>query len=193
MSFQLGSDGSGEIYVGDDKRIHLGGKIFNVTEPCVLEWWAASPADHRTSYSGSGLPFASARMAYENTPNKGAVRLTPSVVTGVLHAGFDIALESLPNSYYVGNGTIYLSPRVQIRLQRGDVVSQYEVVISSGVPFRHLTYVGQPNVVARAGPEFYKGRFSLPFGTQEDILRRSAYPDKFATPENFWGLATPHP
>tara|TARA_X000000950_G_C13919934_1_gene662875 strand:+ start:9771 stop:10352 length:582 start_codon:yes stop_codon:yes gene_type:complete len=193
MSFQLGRDGKGKIYVGDDQRIHLRGIIFNVNEPCMLEWWAANSADHRTSYTGSGLPFPNPQVAYENTPNIGAVRLTPSVVKGENNAKFDFVLYSIPNAYYVGNGSIYLSPRVNIRLTFGKKTNQYEVVINTGIPYRHLSYVGQPNVIARSGPEFYKGRFKLPFATQEDILRRSAYPSKHEMPTNFWGLATPHP
>ena len=40
----------------------------------TVNFWAASPPDRMTTFAGSGLPFANPEMAFENTPNKGAVR-----------------------------------------------------------------------------------------------------------------------
>ena len=39
-----------------------------------LQWWAASPPNYLTSFSGSGLPYPNPIVAYNNTPNKGIIK-----------------------------------------------------------------------------------------------------------------------
>ena len=69
----------------------------------MVEYIAAAPADHRSSYAGSGLPFPNPEMAYDNTPNSGAVKTT--------NGYFEIRI-SYPNSFYVEQGTKLLRPHL---------------------------------------------------------------------------------
>ncbi len=40
----------------------------------TIQFWAPNPPTYTTSYSGAGLPYANPDMAYDNTPNRGAVQ-----------------------------------------------------------------------------------------------------------------------
>lgn len=67
---------------------HINGRVHNTH----VEYLAASPADVRTSISGSGLPYENAHQAFEDTPNTGSLILGP-------RNRFSIDLFT-PNSYY---------------------------------------------------------------------------------------------
>ena len=45
------------------------GTILTNTGNAKLMYWAANPSTRGLSFSGSGIPYASAEMAFENTPN----------------------------------------------------------------------------------------------------------------------------
>lgn len=184
MNFSLGDDGQGQVYTDNNNKVHFTG-IINDPVSCIeLHWWGASPIERRTSYSGSGLPYPNPDIAYEKTVNQGKIKLNNNK--------FDFVLHDIPNSYYVANGTIYVHPTINIRVVRKTHQKQYNIELGQGVPFRHLTWSGQPNVEPRSSALFYNTRFSLPFDNQEGILRRSAYPEQQIMPEDFWGLAVPN-
>ena len=48
-----------------------------------IMFWAPSPANHITSYYGSGLPFPNPKMAYDG-PNNGAVQAVDGKFTFLL-------------------------------------------------------------------------------------------------------------
>ena len=50
------------------------GKVETISNSATIMFWAANPPTYCTSYSGSGLPYPNADIAYENTPNRGAVK-----------------------------------------------------------------------------------------------------------------------
>lgn len=150
-----------------------------------LMYWAAAPCRVGLSFSGNGLPFANPDMAYENTPNKGEV---------ILNAGnFSFTLNSVPNAYYVGNGTLYMPPHMTMKVCQGDKCEDRHVTvkIDEGVPFRTLTYPAPPSKKPRDGPLFYLEPWHGA-RTQEEILRARGYPEKNITPDNFWGKAVPN-
>lgn len=95
----------------------------------IVNFWAASPPDRMTTFAGSGLPFANPEMAFENTPNRGAVR----AVAGA----FEIRLQ-FPNSFYVNMGKTLLPPHVLLRFcePRSEIKA---VVIGEPIPNRSLT------------------------------------------------------
>lgn len=156
------------------------GKIANGSRDALITYWAANPAGFITSYAGSGLPFANPVMAYENTPNKGAVRASGGM--------FQFKIN-YPNAYYIGLGTVYVAPHVNIKICGDNNVHQIQ--LGDGIPFRTLTYAPPPATWPRYGPSFYSGRELLPVRTQEQILRQSGYPSENKYPTNFWGLKPP--
>ena len=161
-------------------RITVQGTINEVVDNNSINFLAAAPPDLRSSFSGSGFPFANASQAFDNTPNKG--------VANVDQGTFSIDLV-YPNSYYVGLGSLLEPPKVFISYISKGIKKETFIQISDPIPFRSLTY---PNIetVPRKGPTFYDNE-PLPIRTQEQILRDSAYPTNYKTPCNFWGSKPP--
>lgn len=150
----------------------------------IVLFWAANPPNYNNSYSGSGLPFANPEMAFENTPNKGAVKLKGGKFK------FNIRY---PNSFYAGLGSVYIPPQVYYKVCNKNNKGKVNVLkLGEGIPFRSLTYAPPPTSAPRKSPMFYKGGWELPVRTQEQILRDSGYPNKDIMPDNFWGLAVPN-
>lgn len=188
MQIGLGDYATCNVTINTENRVRLTGALSKAfAGETVISWWAACPAEYRSSYAGSGLPFPSPEVAYDNTPNHGELVLSRD------ETSFSFELDAMPNAYYVGNGTLYLEPNLQLRIRQGADAAQFQIKLNDGIPYRHLTYPGQKGVIARTGPEFYNGRFELPFANQETILRRSAYPVRYGMPQNYWGAVTPHP
>jgi hypothetical protein len=162
------------------------GKLRNSSASGVsVNYWAAAPPTYSQSYYGSGHPYANPLMAYENTPNRGAV---------YTDNGFFEFKLFYPNAYYIGLGTVYISPHVNIRIcENNDTNSGSvdKIELGDGIPFRSLTYPPQPVSWPRYDVHFYSGREDLPIRSQEQVLRDSAYPRSNKYPKNFWGLKPP--
>lgn len=169
---------------GDGEYI-VKGHINTKTPNATVLFWASNPPTYTTSYSGSGLPFPSADIAYENTPNRGAVKSSGG------HFTFRVRY---PNAYYMGLGSVYVEPCVHIKVcEEGGDNKVHKIALGKGIPFRMLTYPPSfPNTAARKNPMFYAGRDNLPIRNQEQILRESGYPGENKMPANFWGKAVPH-
>ena len=63
---------------------------------------AANPIDRMMNYSGSGQPFPSSEIAFENTPN----------IYKINEATFNIEFK-YPNSYYMPNGRDKIPPTIK--------------------------------------------------------------------------------
>lgn len=170
----------GEVLKSGDGEYTVKGYINNAPNGAILTYWAANPPTFCTSYAGSALPYANPLMAYENTPNKGSVK--------VINGEFEFRVY-YPNAYYAGLGSIYVNPHVNIKLYGSE--NSHKIELGNGIPFRTLTYAPPPTTNPRSNPLFYAGRESLPVRNQEQILRSSAYPEKNIYPDNFWGLKPP--
>ena len=140
----------------------------------VLRYIAAAPPDYRSSFSGSGMPFANAEQAFYNTPNSGTASVS-------MDGSFSVQLRS-PNSYYAGLGSARVPPTLHVSYSRGGVTVQSALPIGGGVPFRSLSY---PRT--RKGPEFYADDPDRLVRSQWDILYSSRYPDGNQEPADFWG------
>jgi hypothetical protein len=160
------------------------GSIQSLSPNATVLFWAPNPPTYTTSYSGSGLPYPNPEMAFENTPNKGAVKLNGGT--------FEFRVQ-YPNSYYIGLGSLYIPPCVFIKVceQNGDG-NVKTIQLGNGIPFRMLTYPPSYDSVPRTNPHFYSGRDNLAHRTQAQILKDSAFPSKNEMPSNFWGNAVPH-
>lgn len=140
-----------------------------------LTYVAASPPDRRSSFTGSGLPFPSAAMAFSGRPNR------DKITTDVL--GFFQFTCDMPNAYYTVLGSRYVGPAVYV----SDGKKIVTVPIYPGIPYRKLTYPNERRNVA-----FYGTYDSLPVRGQEEILRSSQYPGPYGHESDlFWGLKPP--
>jgi len=167
-----------------DFTLEVKGVIFSDTEllPSV-SFIAACPPDYRASYTGSGLPFANEKMAFDGTPNKGSVPLRSGNT-------FSVKI-TYPNSYYAGLGTVIIPPTLYLTYK--DINNEETIVsipVSKGIPYRLLTYPMQ-FTKARKDCLFYSGGWEMPVRTQEQILRDSAYPPLNKMADNFWGQKPP--
>lgn len=158
------------------------GKFSEKVKNNVIRYIAASPADHRGSFTGSGLPFANQIQAFDGTPNVGEV---------VLNADMTFQIDLItPNSYMVGLGSMLVPPTLYIRYASIEGESRLITIkLSNGIPYRLLTYPTNP--VARKDATFYDAQFFLPVRSQEDILYDSGYPLTNLAAETFWGLKPP--
>jgi hypothetical protein len=164
-----------------NNMVTVSGEINDSIDDNTIQYVAASPIDIRSSFSGSGLPFANTMQAFENTPNKGEVALS----TG---NSFLLTLAH-PSSYYIGLGSILVPPTVYISYKSKGVQNVITLKISEPIPYRTLSY---PNSESnpRVDASFYKTR-ELPVRTQEQILKDSAYPCQYIKIDDFWGLKPP--
>lgn len=170
----------GELLMGPQNVTDLivFGRIKEPVQDGVIRYVAASPPDYRSTYTGSGLPFANHSQAFDNTPNKGVVSLVDNT--------FEIKLM-FPNSYYIGLGTVMVPPTVFVYYVTNEGVErQVPIQVSEGIPYRSLTYPG-----IRKDSMFYSSGWSLPVRTQEQVLRDSGYPNINSMDVNHWGLKPP--
>ena len=151
------------------------GQLTDTVKDGVLNYLAAAPADHMTSYTGSGLAFPNEEVAFDNTPNKGKMKINASK--------FEIDLQ-MPNSYYTKLFNELTKPELMLKYNTNKETRILRIPIANSIPYRTLTY---PYI--RTSPEFYN--VALPVRTQEQILRDSGYPNKNVEPQNVWGLKPP--
>ena len=150
----------------------------------TVVFWAANPATYSTSYSGSSLPYASPSMAFENTPNKGAVKVRSD-------GSFEFKVQ-YPNSFYSGLGSLYHPPKVYVKVCNDSQDNKVQsITLGEGTPYRLLSYPPPPSSAPRRNPLFYDGRDDLPVRSQEQVLRDSGYPTESKMNNNFWGMAVP--
>lgn len=164
-------------------NIQVNGMIHDIIDNKTVEFIAATPADRRSSFSGSGLPFPNAYIAFQNTPNQGTVYVNNDNY-------FSINILK-PGSYYTSLGTSLVPPTVYISYTSNGKKKYTSIKVDDTIPFRTLTYQNTESKVSRTGPLFYDNK-DLPVRTQEMILMSSAYPcGNGYVPNNFWGLKPP--
>lgn len=104
----------------------------------VVKYWAANPIDRRDSFVGSGLPFPSPEIAYENTPNIGSVK--------AVNGTYEIKLY-FPNCFYTDLGKTLLPPHVLIKVC-GDA-SDIEAIVVGSLP-KHRLLTSRPGDYTRS-------------------------------------------
>lgn len=143
-------------------------------------FWAANPPTYGSSYTGSGLPFPNPNIAYENTENKGIVTCQ--------NGNYTFNLQ-FPNAYYKGLGTVYVEPCYHVKLCGSEKI--YTFKLSSGIPFRMITYPASYSSKPRTSATFYDVKDNG-IRTQEQILRDSGFPSLNKIPKSFWGKKPPN-
>lgn len=162
--------------------LKIKGTIEENVKDSTIYYMAAAPADHRATYTGSGLPFKDQIQAFDNTPNVGIVKLDMS-------NSFEINLM-IPNSYMVGLGSVTVPPTLYIEYINGSGEKKLvSIKVSNGIPYRSLTYPVAPK--ARGSVSFYDSQFGLEVRGQEQILREAGYPKVNEMPANHFGTKPP--
>jgi hypothetical protein len=161
------------------KYVKIMGKVNDEVREKTLTFKACSPADRRTSFSGSGLPFPSANFGFENSPNVGSLKLDQNNV---------FVLEMMtPNSYYMGLGTLLIPPTIYFTYNNRNGTQTDAVKLCDSIPYRSLTYPG-----SRTSPDFYSSYSTLPVRGQEEIIKTNQYPsDTMKEYSQFWGSRPP--
>ena len=155
------------------------GKVNDNVKDKTLTFVACSPADRRTSFSGSGLPFPNADFGFENSPNVGSLKLD--------HNNSFILEMMIPNSYYMGLGTILIPPTIYFTYNNSIETKKVAIKLCDPIPYRSLTYPG-----SRTDPNFYSSFSTLPVRGQEEILKSNRYPsDTMKGYYQFWGTRPP--
>lgn len=160
-------------------RVSIIGKITKTAGFRQSIRWIAPNAPHRGfSFSGSGLPYANADQAFDNTNNKGVIE-SPD-------GSFQIYLEKMPGAYYTGLGSTYVPPIVMIEAVLSNNENQtfrtHLFLTPVGVPYRWIAGSPPGPRVDHGEDEtgramYYYGREELGlFQNQEALLRFKGYP-----------------
>lgn len=170
------------ILIPDSKKktkydILVKGVINDTVIDNQIRYIAASPADRRASFAGSGLPFHNERQAFDNTPNRGVINLEGKT--------FQIPLK-FPNSYYIVAGSKLVPPSLYIYYTdaKGDDRT-VTIKLGNPIPYRLLDYPCQEHPT---GNFYHAHHHNLPVRSQEQVLRDSRYPSQNVTADDFWGL-----
>lgn len=149
------------VHVLPNGRVSAVGHVFNTHLFSKMEVYAANPIQRSFSYSGSGLPFPNADIAFDNTPN---IKEIPA--TGDFKVDF-----SYPNSFQSTDGFQKIPPSVFVRLvphKEGQEPIQIRYGLPDPLPLKTVAY--RPNFAL--GPIFYSAKSDVvPFGTAEQTMR----------------------
>ena len=135
------------VHVLPDGDVSVKGQVLNPSHFEKMEVYASAPINRMTSYSGSGLPFPCAAVAFDNSPNYHLI---------VAEGGFDIKFL-YPNGFLMQDATAKVPPSVFIKLTpktKGVEPIQIRYGLADPLPLR--TLVNRPNHLL--GPIFYSAK-----------------------------------
>lgn len=111
--------------------VTVNGKVSPLPDSMSIDWVAASPPDRITSFSGSGIPFASEQQAFEGAAQSGVACVSET-------GHFSVAIIA-PNSYHVNSSEVPLSPRLFVFWKSNRVAHKMSIPIpNASVPGRSL-------------------------------------------------------
>ena len=139
------------IITKKDNKILVSGSIKNPSLYQSMLIISPNPADRRTSYSGTALPFPSEEIAFENTKNFLEIKKDGKINVEFL----------FPNSYYTPDGyTKIISPVIVYLDDKKTIVELDDLC-----PLKTL------RDRVRGNPSFYGTReFLLPVANAEDVM-----------------------
>jgi len=151
--------------VGDveSDAIAITGRVKNPNAYNKIQLIAANPIDRMTNYSGSGLPFPCASIAFENTPNKADIK-TP---TGEFQVFF-----RYPNSYNSLDAMEKIAPSLFAVFYTEEEPTYVRFQLPERAPLQVRTLVHRP---LRTDPTFYSQKEHI-IGIRgaEETMRRWA-------------------
>ena len=124
-----------------------------ITQPfSKAKLYAANPIDRMSNYSGSGQPFPSSYIAFDNTPN----------IKHINTAEYD-AIFSYPNSFYLPNGIDKVPPTIYLSID--DVIIETKE-LPDPLPLKTLTHRGSENRERFVGYKYN----NLPVANQDNTM-----------------------
>lgn len=146
-------------FSNDYSKMTVNGSIKNPMVFKKMVILAPNPIDRMTNYSGSGLPFPCADIAFDNTPNKYIIGSD-----GSFNVNF-----TYPNSYYGQNGYTKIISSIFFILDYGD--NKKETIRFELKDLCVLRSLADRSS-KRKGPEFYAAKdYILPIDTAENVMR----------------------
>lgn len=142
-------------------KIHISGQVINRPAYTNVVFLANNPMDKKSSYSGTGLPFPCADIAFEGSSN----------IYTVGESGDINCVFTYPNSYYTvaNKKKIISSVFVIVELLNGHK-EMIRLELEDMYPLRTLI-----NREARNGPEFYSSKYDiLRIDTSEEVMKMYA-------------------
>ena len=159
--------------------IVVSGMIHDAIKDNIVYFLASNPLDRRTSFNGSGFPYANSEQAFEGTPNKGSLQS----VAG----SFKIPLM-FPNSFYTDLGNSLIPPCLFLKwTSLSGEERRTTIKLGDPVPYRFLSYPKE-YTMAREDATFYHAHHNLPVRSQEQVFKDSVYPHSNKMYEDYWGL-----
>jgi len=140
-------------------EIRIVGSIVNPGSFQQRILFAAAPIDRMMNYSGSGLPFPSADVAFDNTPNQIQIDR---------HGMFDVVFK-YPNAYYKSDFFEKMLPSIFFSLLEYGKAQPFYVqfTLPDPLPLRTLGY--RPN--HEGGPIYYAAKENLlPIASAQDTM-----------------------
>jgi hypothetical protein len=135
------------VQVTDDHTLQIHGKVNNPQLYSKMELLAANPIDRNMSLNGSGLPYPSPMIAFDESPNYEIIESH-----GEIHVVF-----TYPNSYYTADAKTKIPPSIFAILKPvNDEILHIRFNLQDLLPLRTLGY--RPN---RQGPIFYNAKQDL--------------------------------
>lgn len=122
------------------------GQVNNPSHYSKMEVYASNPIDRMTNYSGSGLPFPCAAVAFDNTPNYHLIGPDGS---------FDVKF-SYPNGYLTTDATAKVPPSVFVKLTLKTPAEPIQIRYGLEDPLPLRTLVNRPH--HSLGPIYYSAR-----------------------------------
>lgn len=135
------------MQITESGSVQLRGRVANRGAYEHVEIIAPAPIDRMTNYSGSGLPFPCAAIAFENTPNR-------------IDVGANGAFEgtfAYPNSYYTEDAfrKVVSSVFAVMHPRNGAEPIIVRMELPEQVPLTVRTLTHRPK---RVDPEFYRAK-----------------------------------
>jgi len=159
--------------------IVVSGVVNDTIKDGIVHFLASNPIDRRSSFSGSGFPYANSEQAFDATPNRGSIKCE--------NTSFKIPLL-FPNSFYTNLGNNVVPPCLFLRWT-SSTGEERKVTIKLGepVPYRFLSYPKECTM-ARENATFYHAHHNLPVRSQEQVFKDSIYPHVNKMHSDYWGL-----
>ena len=151
------------VTVREDQTLSVKGQVHNPGHWHKMEVYASNPINRNGGYSGSGLPFPCAAVAFDNTPNYYDIPKDGS---------FDVVFL-YPNGFLSTDAFTKVPPCVFIKLSRqGLAPTQLRYVLEDPLPLR--TLVHRPN--HNLGPIYYSAKEDvIPITTAEKTMLAIAH------------------
>ena len=141
--------------------LHITGKVSNSSKYVHMRVFAARHVDRLMNYSGSGLPFPCAQVAFDQSPN----------VKDIDNKGTFDVMFTYPNGYYLNDAKEKVPPSIFFLLaEAGKQPMFVQFKLPDPLPLRTLGY--RPN---RQGPLYYSVKEDLvPIASAQDTMMNYA-------------------